>query len=144
METTQKTLIKQEAALMNEQNKLKGRRNASISRGRDASLNNTSVLSSVRVTGPTIKNSQRLHSGQKLISHIDDVDSQLFRQDDLSENKSEDRENMAFEQPTSQFNRTSRHQTAGNTSFTVIQPDTSRGWQVSNRTAFLVRRLLND
>ena len=63
METTYKTLIKQEGALLNEQKKLKGNRNASKSRGRDASLHNTSVLSSVRVNSQYVKNSSRLNSG---------------------------------------------------------------------------------
>ena len=63
METTEKTLIKQEGALLNEQNKLKGKRNASKSRGRDASSNKSSVLSSVRVTAPTVRHSSRLRSG---------------------------------------------------------------------------------
>ena len=50
METSQKTLIKEEAALLNEHQRLKERR-VSKSRGREASLNNTSsVMSSIRVT----------------------------------------------------------------------------------------------
>ena len=118
METTEKTLIKQEGALLNEQHKLKEMRNVSRSRGRDASLNNTSALSSVRVTAPSARHSSRLNSGQKpLRQQIDDIDSQLFREDDSDENRSDG--NMTFDMGASQLNLTSKRESMANTSILI-------------------------